>query len=770
MATRKTGAEAGRVSHDQNLENAIRNAGFEPPDHIEPGRVTRFPTSGKNSDKAGWIYLFPGCDGAVFGDWRAGQEFTWQATREKPLSAAEQAEFERKSREARTKAVEDRERGYREAAIKAATGFNGYHPAPADNAYLVTKGARPHSARQAPDGRLAIPVYGRDGNIQSLQFIAEDGAKRFFPGGKIAGGHWWLGDPNHASTVILLAEGFATAASLHQSTGHPCYIAFSAGNLAAVARIVAEKHPGATVIICGDDDTQTPGNPGKTKAEEAAKAIGAKVVFPKGGGDFNDLAAVAGPEAVKATVEAVLQVTTEADILSDYIHVAALYGMTFSREWIAEGFVERGRVYEWFGKWKNGKTIAVIDMACHSAIGRVWAGRKTVQTLIVWVAGESCEDVQRRLAAWMIRHKVTEQMPFYIRTKPVHINVEAFAARLAIEIEALKAKHPGLPVLLVIDTVARSLSPDCNENSIEGLGAFANNIIDHVVRPTGCAAICVHHSGHGDSERSRGWSGFAAALDGSVKVEMQKQAGGPSTLTVSSVVMRSGAGDDALQFRVDTQEIPGQDNFGNQLSEPVLCYLGAPEAKPKEPTGKAQKTLMAVLKRLSKNQPGFRVGYQNFRNECLKGDADGKMSASTFSDALKKLVADGLIERDGPEVLIPEDGCSEGVTKFRIPKGISEFSERNPPGNTERNLRKDTFSEFSEHPESINPAEDNGGMAAEWRNKEEPRMVSCWSCAYWNGQCRKGREVSDPAAKKECSDFKPRNPGAETAGENWGEI
>lgn len=386
-----------------------------------------------------------------------------------------------------------------------------------------------------------------------------------------------------------------------------------------------------------------------------------------------------------------------ADLLADYIEAADMDGMEFSRTMLVEGLVEQGRVYEWFGKWKNGKTIAVIDLCAHASMGRTWGNRRTVPTLVVWVAGESCDDVKRRIAAWRIRHKITDPMPFSIRTKPVHLNIEAFAARLAQEVEALKALHPGLPVLLVVDTVARSLSPDCDENSIAGLGAFANNIIDHVVRPTGSAALCVHHSGHGDSDRGRGWSGFAAALDGSVKVQMDKPAIGPAAIIVSTTQARSTAGDDTLQFRVDTQEIPGTDNFGNRLSEPVLFYMGTPAQQPKAPTGRAQKTLLAILADMTKGKPEFRVGYKEFRGRCLaKDDGDKAMSASTFSDALKKLCADGHVVNEGPEVWIPEVGGSDGIPKFRIPKGISEFSEPEAAENPERKFRKHGFSEFSE--------------------------------------------------------------------------
>ncbi len=63
------------------------------------------------------------------------------------------------------------------------------------------------------------------------------------------------------------------------------------------------------LIVCGDDDHSTEGNLGRTKATEAARAVGgllALPIFPEGttGTDFNDLAVVVGLDAVRKQIEA----------------------------------------------------------------------------------------------------------------------------------------------------------------------------------------------------------------------------------------------------------------------------------------------------------------------------------------------------------------------------------------------------------------------------------------------------------------------------------
>jgi putative DNA primase/helicase len=165
------------------LHDAMRAAGFDPPTSIEPGRVVRFPTNGKRSDRSGWCYLFPDSDGATFGDWRTGREHTWQAKRDTRVTAAERAELRRKAKQAKREANAQREREHQGAASSARAIWAGARSAPASHAYLTRKKVAQEGLRLATDGDykgwLIAPVHGADGGIQSLQYIAHDGAKRF---------------------------------------------------------------------------------------------------------------------------------------------------------------------------------------------------------------------------------------------------------------------------------------------------------------------------------------------------------------------------------------------------------------------------------------------------------------------------------------------------------------------------------------------------------------------------------------------------------------
>jgi P4 family phage/plasmid primase-like protien len=286
------------------LYDAMRAAGFEPPDNITPAKTVRFSTNGKRSDLSGWVHLFADEQGAAFGCWRSNQQHTWQAARDKPLNVQEQAAFKSKIKAARKAANIEREAGYNEAASKVLSEWEAAKPAPDTHQYLVKKGILPNMARIDVEDWLLIPVYGLTDELQSLQRIAPNGQKRFYKGGKMRHGHVWLGEHEN-SPVLLLCEGFATADSLRRATGYPVCVCFSAGNLRVVAEMLRKQYGTSKteILICGDDDINTDGNPGRTKATEAANAVNAGVVFPSGGGDFNDLVQAEGLDAVRAVIE-----------------------------------------------------------------------------------------------------------------------------------------------------------------------------------------------------------------------------------------------------------------------------------------------------------------------------------------------------------------------------------------------------------------------------------------------------------------------------------
>lgn len=291
-----------------DLRSAFDVAGMPFPDRgdPEPGELVRFSTNGRAGDTAGWCRVFPDAEGATFGCWRTGAEFTWQRRREGPPPTAEEsARWRAKAEESRRIAEADRDAGYAEAARRAAAEWDQAGPAAPDHGYLRAKRIPAEGLRQAADGRLLVPVRDAAGALQSIQCIADDGTKRFLSGGRMAGGRCWLGEPDAVGPLVL-AEGYATAASIRQATGWSVCAAFSAGNLRRVAESVRRQFPQVEIFVGADDDWRTEGNPGRVKAAETVEAIKGKLIVPGFGADrpetatdFNDMARLLGHDAVR---------------------------------------------------------------------------------------------------------------------------------------------------------------------------------------------------------------------------------------------------------------------------------------------------------------------------------------------------------------------------------------------------------------------------------------------------------------------------------------
>jgi putative DNA primase/helicase len=183
--------------------------------------------------------------------------------------------------------------------------------------YLFAKGVQPHGIRLFED-KLLIPVRDAAGMLHSLQTITPDGQKRFHVGGRVKGCYHAIGKPIGPDSMLIVCEGYATAASIHEATGHAVAVAFNSGNLAAVAIALRAKYPALKIIIAADDDHLTDGNPGMTKARAAALAAGGMLAvppFPSGrrdkATDFNDLHQLAGLDAVKVCIDAAVPINAE---------------------------------------------------------------------------------------------------------------------------------------------------------------------------------------------------------------------------------------------------------------------------------------------------------------------------------------------------------------------------------------------------------------------------------------------------------------------------
>ena len=261
--------------------DAMRMAGLQPARELNlqaDGRLVRYRVEGdKPGSLNGWAVLHDGViQSGAYGSWKSGATHTWRASSDRHLSPADRRQLLKQQAAAQHARVTEQRQVQTQAAERAARLWARARPATDGHPYLVKKGVRAIGIRQLRD-MLVIPLRDTAGCLSTLQFIGPDGAKRFLRGGAISGRYFAMGRPGDC---LLIAEGYATAATIFEATGQAIAVCFNCGNLAPVAQALRRKFADLRLVICADNDVGTPGNPGLTRARAAARAVGADVVVP----------------------------------------------------------------------------------------------------------------------------------------------------------------------------------------------------------------------------------------------------------------------------------------------------------------------------------------------------------------------------------------------------------------------------------------------------------------------------------------------------------
>jgi phage/plasmid primase-like uncharacterized protein len=108
-------------------------------------------------------------------------------------------------------------------------------------AYHDAKGIEPLPGAAVRNGDLLVPGYDVDGKLWTIQYIKEDGTKRFARESRKNGCFQVVGAATAAEglqklanvPVIAIAEGYATAATVAKYANVPTVAAFDSGNLLA---------------------------------------------------------------------------------------------------------------------------------------------------------------------------------------------------------------------------------------------------------------------------------------------------------------------------------------------------------------------------------------------------------------------------------------------------------------------------------------------------------------------------------------------------------
>lgn len=212
--------------------------------------------------------------------------------------------------------------------------------------------------------------------------------------------------------------------------------------------------------------------------------------------------------------------------------------------WIVRDILEEHALALIFGDPGCGKSFWALDLALSIATGTSFHGHAVEQGAVIYIAGEGQNGIKRRLIAWSMARGVShDTAPLYISLTPTALTDKEGLAMVTEAIDVV-ADEAGMPVLIVIDTLARNYGP-ADENSTADMSR-AIGAMDSIRVKYRTTILLVHHSGHGDKTRARG----AMALKGALDAEYRMGKDDTGTIRLETVKMKESDLPEPMAYRL----------------------------------------------------------------------------------------------------------------------------------------------------------------------------------------------------------------------------
>jgi putative DNA primase/helicase len=551
------------------LINAMQAAGLTPPPQVHlDGKLHRFASGTKGQpgkgDKSGWYICFSdGIPAGRFGCWRAGIETTFRADVGRTLTDAEQMLHARRLSEAVRLRDAELKRQREIAADTVESIWSAGMLAEANHPYLERKKIDVHGARMTGDGRLMVPLYSPDGQLSSLQYISNDGSKLYHSGGQTGGCFWMVGTMDEPG-ILYVAEGFATAATIHEVMGRPCIVAYSASNLVPVTGHMRERYGASQqIVIVADNDAS---GTGQKYADQASAKYGARAITIPVPGDANDY--VNEGHDLKILLQPpVTDWVDNADDIS--IRPSPI-------KWLVKHWLQDRAMIMVHGPSGGGKTFAVLDWCLHICSGKPdWMGHKVTPGTVLYLAGEGHHGIRGRIAAWKQHNGVDRIGRLWVSRSGCDLNTAEGYSRVVDAVRAL----PESPKAIVVDTLHRFLNGD--ENSAQD----AKTMIDAcnaLMMEFDCSVILVHHTGVSEEaqHRARGSSAWKGALEIEISIVPAK---GDSPMQIVQRKSKDAEEAKPVYASLEVVKIDGWfDDDGDPVGSAVLVQAEPPEETKKD--------------------------------------------------------------------------------------------------------------------------------------------------------------------------------------------
>lgn len=490
--------------------------------------------------------------------------------------------------------------------------------------YHKKKGIDLLGGAMVSDNNVIVPMLNKDFERVNTQTISPNGFKKFEKDKQVTGAFAYIG--GLLKGKVYIAEGYATAVSVHMSTGLPCIAAMSASGLVPIAKMMQDMRPDCTFIIAADND-----KPGKDYAQKT----GLPYVAPKGaeGRDWNDVMLEDGKDAVEQALKKVKLPKPLFMPIGD---------LEFTQpKWLIEGLLEDHTFAVCFGSPAAGKTFLTLDMALCIATGTEFHGHAVKQGSVFYIAGEGHNGFARRAAAWSKANQTPlKGVPFFKSSRSVILTEDDEVQKMLHTVTKM-AETYGKPSLIVIDTLARSMGA-ADENSTKDMGA-AIRAIDDIADEYDCTVLAVHHTGHSSNakDRARGSSALLGAVDAEFKVERWFSEEDIPKIEVKFTKMKDAMMPEPMNFAHHICELVGAD--GEKTSSVVLEKIDDSKPLPGNDGKQRERNFIKVLHENKSIDDGMdeddlRKEYYKTLPDKLKRNSKNKSYNSCKDSLLEKRI------------------------------------------------------------------------------------------------------------------------------------
>ncbi len=273
------------------------------------------------------------------------------------------------------------------------------------------------------------------------------------------------------------------------------------------------------------------------------------------------------------------------DILAEFANA--------KEEWLVKKFWPARGVAVIYGKARSFKSFLAIDLGLAVAGGVDWAGRKTKQAAVVYIAAEAPAGVRKRIAG---RLAARDDLPPYdsipFRMIPAAPNLGAGQDDLSELIASIDTTEV-VPGLIVIDTLAQTIGAG-DENGAGMIQYVANATA--LANRFKCLVLIVHHVGLSDDQRLRGHSSLHCGIDAQVLCDRNQGA-------FSCAITLQKLKDDEDEIRLEAQlsrfvicRNEDRDDVSTLVIDSIKSATEKPKAaKPTKPIPRRQRLLMDVI-------------------------------------------------------------------------------------------------------------------------------------------------------------------------------